>query len=691
MILESVEHGPLIWPTIKENGVTVTKKYEGLSATEKIQADCDLKETNIIIQGLPSDVYSLVNHQRSPQYGSVHPTQHYSTTYPSIPHAITYPSTPQPNVYSSTIHQDACTQPQSIPQIKYTMSIVNQQTDLAKFPQIDSDLAVYMFKQGDAPINAINKMMSFLLIVISPRFLTTNYQLRNSSNPRQQATIHDGRVIVQPVQRGQSSFAAGNSRIRANILGIGRNNSGQQRIVKCFNCQGEGHISRQCLKTKKRDATWFRDKVLLAAINEEDEEDEVHATFIPPSLTYEPTPPFQEPIRSPLQTQSVTPLPSPPQAQPAQSSSPPQEQPSTTSTTNMTLFNTLLETCTTLSHKVAALEQDKVAQALKILKLKRRFKKLEKQRRSKTSGLKRLRKVDVDKEITLGDMETEFELDAELQGRLEEKDEVNAAAKEVNAAEPTVFDDEEVTMIMAQTMKAEKERLLDELMAKRLHDEEVEQAAFRERQEQDDFKRAQELQQQYDKKQENIDWNVRPIFEREYNNVQTFLKSHRDEEPTKKRAAKETLLQESVKKLRAKVKVSGSHSTQDTPTDDPNIAMPIEDKEKALWVELKILYKPNAADVFWKLQRYMHDPLTWKLYTTCEVHQVSSSGRQDIFMFLEKDYLLTDAVLLLMLSAKLQVDEDCEMAMDLMMKIFMEATNQRVEIVLIHHPTDQAG
>nr|GFB53539.1 hypothetical protein [Tanacetum cinerariifolium] len=71
---------------------------------------------------------------------------------------------------------------------------------------------------------------------------------------------------------------------------------------------------------------------------------------------------------------------------------------------------------------------------------------------------------------------------------------------------PTVFDDEEVTMTMAQTlitMKAEKARLLDEQMAKRLHDEEVEQADARERQEQDDFKRAQELQQQYDQKQEN--------------------------------------------------------------------------------------------------------------------------------------------------------------------------------------------
>ncbi|GJZ34598.1 retrovirus-related pol polyprotein from transposon TNT 1-94 [Tanacetum coccineum] len=50
MILESVEHGPLIWPTIEENRVTRTKKYAELSATEKIQADRDLKATNIILQ-----------------------------------------------------------------------------------------------------------------------------------------------------------------------------------------------------------------------------------------------------------------------------------------------------------------------------------------------------------------------------------------------------------------------------------------------------------------------------------------------------------------------------------------------------------------------------------------------------------------------------------------------------------------
>ncbi|GKD46428.1 hypothetical protein Tco_1271073 [Tanacetum coccineum] len=59
MILESVENGPLIWPTIKENRVTRIKKYAELSAAEKIQADCDMKATNIILQGLLADIYSL--------------------------------------------------------------------------------------------------------------------------------------------------------------------------------------------------------------------------------------------------------------------------------------------------------------------------------------------------------------------------------------------------------------------------------------------------------------------------------------------------------------------------------------------------------------------------------------------------------------------------------------------------------
>ncbi|GKE52753.1 hypothetical protein Tco_1487909 [Tanacetum coccineum] len=102
-------------------------------------------------------------------------------------------------------------------------------------------------------------------------------------------------------------------------------------------------------------------------------------------------------------------------------------------------------------------------------------------------------------------------------------------------------------------------------------------------------------------------------------------------------------------------------------------AKPTEDKERALWVELKRLFKPDKDDVMWKLQRYMYDPLTWRLYNTCGVHHVSSTRGHDIYMLIEKDYPLSTAVMNLMLSRMLQVEEDSEMERDLIMKIFIEA------------------
>ncbi|GKB05675.1 hypothetical protein Tco_0833870 [Tanacetum coccineum] len=65
VILESVESGPLIWPSIVENRVTRPKKYSELSATEALQADCDIKATNIILQGLPPEVYALVSNHKA--------------------------------------------------------------------------------------------------------------------------------------------------------------------------------------------------------------------------------------------------------------------------------------------------------------------------------------------------------------------------------------------------------------------------------------------------------------------------------------------------------------------------------------------------------------------------------------------------------------------------------------------------
>ncbi|GJV20303.1 hypothetical protein Tco_1369323 [Tanacetum coccineum] len=85
--------------------------------------------------------------------------------------------------------------------------------------------------------------------VSTSRYLTTNNQLRNSSNPRQQATINNGRVTLQPIQGRQTSFATSTS--RTYTPGASRSNSGKQRTVICYNCKGEAQAHSQILNEEE--------------------------------------------------------------------------------------------------------------------------------------------------------------------------------------------------------------------------------------------------------------------------------------------------------------------------------------------------------------------------------------------------------------------------------------------------------
>ncbi|GJR85674.1 hypothetical protein Tco_0209685 [Tanacetum coccineum] len=129
MILESVEHGPHIWPTVEDNGVIRMKKYVELSVAEKIQDDCNMKATNIILQGLPADIYSLsqMNHQTS-------------------------------------------TVPQVIPQVAYQSPQAPTQL-MTEPPFVNSGLVDPVFSPGDDPIACLNKAMAFLTTVASSRAL----------------------------------------------------------------------------------------------------------------------------------------------------------------------------------------------------------------------------------------------------------------------------------------------------------------------------------------------------------------------------------------------------------------------------------------------------------------------------------------------------------------------------------------
>nr|GEU44924.1 pseudo histidine-containing phosphotransfer protein 6 [Tanacetum cinerariifolium] len=185
-----------------------TKKYAEIFVAEKIQAECDMKATNIILQGLPADIYSL----------------------PRLNNSFVPPS----HTYQSQINH----QTSSVSQVAYQSPLAPTQP-MTESPLVDSGFAIPVFSPGDDSISYLNKAMDFLTAVASLRFPSTNNQLRTSSNPRNQATIQDNRVTVQQVQ-GRQGQSYSVMTYKGNATSYRGNNASETaRVVKCYNYQGE--------------------------------------------------------------------------------------------------------------------------------------------------------------------------------------------------------------------------------------------------------------------------------------------------------------------------------------------------------------------------------------------------------------------------------------------------------------------
>nr|GFA88450.1 hypothetical protein [Tanacetum cinerariifolium] len=117
---------------------------------EAIQADCDVKATNIILQGLPLEIYALVS------------THKYVSEAPSsLNLSISYPL----NAIPSTVNHNVYMALSTIPQIDYAPTTHQQ----IEFSSPETGLVVPVFQKGDDPIDSINHMMSFLAAVVTSK------------------------------------------------------------------------------------------------------------------------------------------------------------------------------------------------------------------------------------------------------------------------------------------------------------------------------------------------------------------------------------------------------------------------------------------------------------------------------------------------------------------------------------------
>ncbi|GJW65195.1 retrovirus-related pol polyprotein from transposon TNT 1-94 [Tanacetum coccineum] len=132
---------------------------------------------------------------------------------------------------------------------------------------------------GLSPSDNLIENLTNTLALLTQSYKTylpqTNNQLRTSSNPRYQATVQNGSVVVQNVQGRQNRGQRNNTR-GAGAAGYGGAHNrvgnailGQAKQVKCNNCNGIGHIARNCTQPKRpQNSEYFKDKMLLMQAQE---------------------------------------------------------------------------------------------------------------------------------------------------------------------------------------------------------------------------------------------------------------------------------------------------------------------------------------------------------------------------------------------------------------------------------------
>ncbi|GKE69530.1 hypothetical protein Tco_1527602 [Tanacetum coccineum] len=133
---------------------------------------------------------------------------------------------------------------------------------------------------------------------------------------------------------------------------------------------------------------------------------------------------------------------------------------------------------------------------------------------------------------------------------------------------------------------------------------------------------------------------VKEIFETTMRKVQSFVPMGSELEVQRLKRTGQEVLEEPVKRQKIGEASGSDEELAEKEKELSDTTDPIDDKEKELWVELKRLFEPDNDDTIWKLQRYMHDPLVWRLYDTCGVHRVSLVRGHEIFMLVEKEYPL---------------------------------------------------
>nr|GEU42567.1 hypothetical protein [Tanacetum cinerariifolium] len=305
-ILKSIDEGPFQMGMIRETltegeegalhlGPERPRVYSNLSLKDKERYNAGIRATNILLQGLPKDMYTLINHYTDAKdiwdnvkvllkSSELTKEDRESQLYDDFEHFYQNKGETIPDYYArfTKLINDMRNIKMTMPRMRLNSKFVNNMLlEWGRFATVvklnrglkesNYDQLYTYLKQHEVHADE-NKMMLERLTqhTIDPLALMSNVSPnQTSSNTKNHATVQDSRVVVQNIQghqnRGQGNNARGTG--AAGTGGaqnrVGNVNLGQARQIKCYSCNGIGHIARNCTQPKRlRNSEYFKDKML---------------------------------------------------------------------------------------------------------------------------------------------------------------------------------------------------------------------------------------------------------------------------------------------------------------------------------------------------------------------------------------------------------------------------------------------
>nr|GEY14050.1 hypothetical protein [Tanacetum cinerariifolium] len=267
-------------------GLERPRVYSDLTSEEKDRYNADIQATNILLQGLPKDIYSLINHYTDakdiwdnvkmliegseltkedresqmmqlnskfvnnmlPEWGRFVTAvklnrglrdSNYDQLYAYLKQQEVHANENKMMLNRFTQHtvdplalMSNVSNQQHYPQSSTTSPSTYVQPHSGDITQLDSGLS-----PTDNLIENLTNTLALLTQSYKTYIPQTNNQLRTSSNPRYQTTIQDGRVVVQNVQ-GRQNRGQGNNARGAGAAGYG----GSQNRVGYVNPGGQDNV-----------------------------------------------------------------------------------------------------------------------------------------------------------------------------------------------------------------------------------------------------------------------------------------------------------------------------------------------------------------------------------------------------------------------------------------------------------------